>query len=487
MLRPQFRPRRVPAAFTVSVVSIILLSACAGSGPRDPDAAGTSTSEERRVAARFEALRGLPQEQWAFLKAMPKGGDLHSHLSGAVYAESFIDWAVEAGLCVDTTLTAVAPPCDSAKALRAVKDAHKDEGLRRDIIDAWSTRNLAVSGHTGHQQFFDTFGKFSLAGRGNRGRMLAEVVERAASGGVLYVELMETLDDARSIGIGAKAGWDGDLDSTYARLLRAGIDDAVQVGRMNRARTEAVKDSLLGCGTEQAGPGCGVTVRWLYQVLRENEPAQVFAQILTGFLLAEEDARVVGFNLVQPEDGHLAMRDYLLHMSFIDYLRPRYAAARIALHAGELAPGLVPPEGLTFHIREAIERAGAERIGHGVAVMQEDDPYGLLRIMRERDVLVEICLTSNATILGISGTEHPLRVYREHGVPVALATDDEGVSRSEMTAEYLRAARDQGLGYLELKEMARNSLRYAFVEEPERARLMEELERRFREFETGVR
>ena len=95
--------------------------------------------------------------------------------------------------------------------------------------------------------------------------------------------------------------------------------------------------------------------------------------------------------------------------------------------------------------------------------MHETDPYELLKEMARRNVMVEICLSSNDLILGISGSRHPLATYLEYGVPVALATDDEGVSRSEISLEFLKAAEDQGLGYLQLKTMARNSLQYAFV------------------------
>jgi adenosine deaminase len=125
--------------------------------------------------------------------------------------------------------------------------------------------------------------------------------------------------------------------------------------------------------------------------------------------------------------------------------------------------GLVPPEGLRFHIRESIERGGAERIGHGVAVMSEDDSIGLLREMAKKNVLVEICLTSNDVILGVSGDRHPLPVYMKYGVPVALATDDQGVSRSDMTHEYLRAVETYGLSYADLKHMARASLEHSFM------------------------
>jgi len=136
---------------------------------------------------------------------------------------------------------------------------------------------------------------------------------------------------------------------------------------------------------------------------------------------------------------------------------------RITMHAGELALGLVPPEDLRFHIRDSIEIGHAERIGHGVDVMYESDPMGLLREMAERKIMVEICLTSNDVILGVRGSRHPLPLYIKHGVPVALATDDEGVSRSDMTREYQRAVEDFGLTYTDLKSMARTSLEHAFL------------------------
>jgi hypothetical protein len=83
--------------------------------------------------------------------------------------------------------------------------------------------------------------------------------------------------------------------------------------------------------------------------------------------------------------------------------------------------------------------------------------------MARRNVMVEICLSSNDLILGITGARHPLATYLEYGVPVALATDDEGVGRSEISVEFLKAAEEQGLGYIQLKSMARNSLQYAFI------------------------
>ena len=115
--------------------------------------------------------------------------------------------------------------------------------------------------------------------------------------------------------------------------------------------------------------------------------------------------------------------------------------------------------------------------------MYENEADQLLDEMRRRKVLVEINLTSNDLILGVRGQAHPFPVYRKHGVPLAISTDDEGVSRTHLTEEYLRAAMTYNLSYAELKQLARNSLEYSFVEDREKARLLQDLDRRFRAFE----
>jgi len=107
--------------------------------------------------------------------------------------------------------------------------------------------------------------------------------------------------------------------------------------------------------------------------------------------------------------------------------------------------------------------AGAERIGHGTDVMYEDRPHELLKEMAAKHVMTEINLTSNDMILGVSGKNHPLPMYRMFGVPVALSTDDEGVSRIDLTNEYVRAVQTYDLKYADLKKMVRTGLEHAFL------------------------
>jgi adenosine deaminase len=150
-------------------------------------------------------------------------------------------------------------------------------------------------------------------------------------------------------------------------------------------------------------------------------------------------------------------------MLMLDYLHSVYPKVHISLHAGELAYGMVPPDGLKFHIREAVELGHAERIGHGIDVMYENDPQGLLKEMAAKHIMVEINLTSNDVILGVTGAEHPLPIYLRAHVPIALSTDDEGVSRIDLTHEYERAVEDFNFNYSDLKRSARTSIEHSFL------------------------
>ncbi len=429
------------------------------------------SNAEQRAGRYLESVRQQPPLVLAFLRDMPKGGDLHNHLSGALYAENLIDYAADDGLCVDrTTAILIVPPCDAScekyTSKPAIRCAYQDHVLYNSIIDAWSMRNWRPADESGHDHFFATFDKFSLATHNHTADALAEAESRAAADHLQYVEFMHTADSAQSAQLGLKLGWDDSFSKMRADLLAGGLRDIVASTRKQLDADEAKVHSKLKCGTPEAGPGCKVSARYLYQVLRGLPRQAVFAQILLGFELASADKRFVGLNLVMPEDWYVPMHDFDLHMKILDYLHGVYPKVHISLHAGELALGLVPPEGLGFHIRESVERGHAERIGHGVDVMDEKDAIGLLHEMAQRNVLVEICLTSNDVILGVSGNDHPLPEYLRYAVPVALATDDEGVSRSDMTHEYLRAVETYHLSYSDLKRMARQSLEHSFLPGP---------------------
>jgi adenosine deaminase len=424
-------------------------------------------SAEQRTARYLDSIRNNPSLLVAFLRDMPKGGDLHNHLDGAIYAEDLIDWAAADGMCVDrTTSRLLGAPCDSCEHYTpkpAVRCAHDDHILYNQIVDAWSMRNWRAGDESGHDHFFATFDKFSLASHEHVAEAVATVINRAAKEHLQYVEFMHTADGMNSANLGMKVGWQDDFSAMREKLLAGGLKEIAAATSKTLAEDDDRARKELKCGTPEAEPGCNVTVRYLYQVLRGLPREAVFAQILLGFELASSDPHFVGLNLVMPEDWYVPIRDFREHMAMLDYMHGVYPKVHITLHAGELAMGLVKPEDLTYHIRESVERGHAERIGHGVDVMLENNAVGLLKEMAERNILVEINLTSNDQILGVSGDEHPLPTYIKYGVPVAISTDDEGVARSDMTHEYLRAVEGFHLPYAELKRMTRQSLEHSFL------------------------
>jgi adenosine deaminase len=424
-------------------------------------------SAEQRASHYLESVRKQPPLLLAFVRDLPKGGDLHNHLIGAIYAEDLVDFAADGGLCVDRTSSGLlAPPCDSCEtytAKPAARCSYGDHVLYNQMIDAWSMRNWKPGDESGHDHFFASFYKFGVATDTHAAEGIAAAANRAGMDHLQYVEFMHSADFGAAAKVAGKVEWNQDFAKMRDALLSGGLKDVAADASKRLAADDAKARQILKCGTPDAAPGCEVAVRYLYQVLRGLPHEIVFAQILLGFELASSDPRFVGLNLVMPEDWYVPIHDFNEHMAMLDYLHGVYPKVHITLHAGELAMGLVPPEDLAFHIRASVERGHAERIGHGVDVMNEKDPIGLMREMAERNVLVEIALTSNDMILGVSGDDHPLPIYMKYGVPVALATDDEGVARSDMTHEYLRAIESYHLSYADLKRMARQSLEHSFL------------------------
>ncbi len=477
-------------------ISLLLSFALAVSASaQKPPAKPSPAAAESRAIRAFNAAKSNPSSPLAlhsFLIGMPKGADLHTHLSGAVYAETFLANAAADHLCVNTatlsftknigTTRSLPPQPVCAEGNVSAASVFKDQKLYDALIDSFSMRSFVPTpGTSGHDQFFATFARFGGIDKAHLGEWLDEVASRAASQNEQYLEIMQTPSFSNAAKLGYQIGWPqvpsepigqhrdatrDELAHLRDQLLAAGLRDEVATDRDELARALADRNRIEHCGEPAATAACSVKIRFLGQVLRAFPPQQVFAQTLLYFELASADPDVVGINFVQPEDAYMSMSEYHRQMLMLDYLHSVYPRAHISLHAGELAPGLVPPTGLSFHIREAVDLGHAERIGHGVDLMYERDPQLLLKELADRHIMLEINLTSNDVILNITGSHHPLPVYRTAKVPVALSTDDEGVSRIDLTHEYTRAALDFNLTYLDLKNMARTSLEHSFLPGP---------------------
>ena len=186
-----------------------------------------------------------------------------------------------------------------------------------------------------------------------------------------------------------------------------------------------------------------VQVRWILDAVRQFgvEPAMQVAA-----LAAERvDLGVVALGIGGSEERGPArlFRDVFAYA--------RNCGLHLHAHAGES----MGPES----IWDALA-IGAERIGHGIAAVSDE---ALLYHLRERDIPLEICITSNLVTGVVQRIEdHPVRRLFEAGVPIILNSDDPAMFRCSLVGEYRLAAERFGFTEGELRRIAENGFRYAF-------------------------
>lgn len=476
-------------AYPIGIAAALLLSLSL------PAQAGTNEEATQRHLAALLADPAHPRlaELAMFFTLMPKGGDLHHHYSGSVYAEQYLEWVDNEHYCVDRATFRIESRAEAVAAARqqpadrrscvSGQDVMNDSTLLAKLLQRWSDKDFY--NHTTEQmppdrQFFDTFLYFDPVASSNAASGLQRLKQRAVAENVGYIEtiyalapgVQDTAFDQAALGKGMS---DADFTAFHARLDK---DAAFQ----RQIAAYAANLQEASTGIDDAG------FMMLYQpyALRFLAPSQVFSQLVAGFQLARRSPQIVGVNIVGQESVNVSMRDYALHMKMFRFLKARYPGVRLSIHAGELALGTVPPEGLTFHIREAVDVAGANRIGHALDLVHEQDPFGLMKTMRDRHIAVEINLTSNDFILGVKGQAHPVTLYRKYGVPYVIATDDAGVSRNNLSAEYALYATRYAPTYAEVKQLSYDSLRYGFMTDADKQRLLQTLTRRFTAFEAAI-
>jgi len=145
----------------------------------------------------------------------------------------------------------------------------------------------------------------------------------------------------------------------------------------------------------------------------------------------------------------------------------RQAGLKVTIHAGEWGgPG---------NVREALELFKADRIGHGVRVVEDPSAVALAR---ERGAAFEVCVTSNyQTGVSPSLQRHPLMKMLEDGLYITIGTDDPSISQITLSDEYQRACEELGMTRLTLKERILAAARAGFLPEAERKKLVEELKK----------
>ena len=473
---------------TLMVLSLLFIpTACSLSDSISSSNYSTSYSSDHRTSTdklyeSFFSDDGVNVAQLnLFATRMPKGGDLHHHYSGSIYAETYVDWVKRQGKFIDRNTFRV-QDSQTASSI-TVDELRSDSGLYRKLLTLWS--DMDYGNHFHYQpppdlNFFNTFGYFGSTSTVAVGEGLQILKGRAIKENVSYIETMI-----------AAVPYSYQDDGTDKKLLSANssaeifsiLDEQVKQMQASANLEEQVSRFISNLDTQHQNiDSADFMMRYQSYASRNSAPSRVFASLYAAFLATSRSDLLVGVNIVGPENGVVALKDYSLHMQMFAYLKEKYPNVNRALHAGELTLGMVPPEELNFHIEQALDIAGAQRIGHGVDLPYEENSLEILEKIQQQSV-VEINLTSNQFILGVQGRSHPYLIYSAAGVPLIISTDDSGVSRNNLSNEYVLLASRYKPSYSQLKDYVYNSIKYSFMTAQQKTHWQNDLDLRFDKFE----
>ncbi len=234
---------------------------------------------------------------------------------------------------------------------------------------------------------------------------------------------------------------------------------------------DAVLDAVLagfadGERAAAAAAGRGITVRCLVTAMRHAARSRDIAELAIRF----RDKGVVGFDIAGAEAGYPPSR----HLDAFEYMRANNA--RFTIHAGE-AFGLPS-------IQEAIAFCGADRLGHGVRIVDDIEvlPDGgaslgrLAAIVRDKRIPLEMCPSSNVQTGAVPSIDrHPFGLLARLRFRVTVNTDNRLMSDTTMSREMLRLVETFSFGWSDLERFTINAMKSAFIHFDERLAIIDEV------------
>jgi adenosine deaminase CECR1 len=424
------------------------------------------------VADWFDDIKqgGNKEDLYRVLHYMPKGGDLHNHLSGSNFSEWWYELALaqeERGYLYYTKVRIEnCMPYGGneygrdpylllfrnimAYQYEQLSDCEKHEyKLLQDLDDSelagWLNSIRLDKPYEGRDEFFSTHWPRLNALTWNpwiQAETLYRNMRAFGDEGLSYLETQVAI-----------AGFQHPDGSSIA------TEQAIDIIRERLKKRDAL--------------ATGVTPRFQISILRFHPLAE--EQLRRVYKLVHDNSDLfVAVNMVGREDN-----DKGYPLRFLDTLRDLrrlYSGVRLSIHAGEV-------DEPNSHVRDTL-LLGADRIGHGVNLISDSDT---LLLMRHGPYLVEINLISNLLLQYVSDyAEHPFPEYLRTGIPVALSTDDRGMWESTMTDEFFVAVTEFNLSWEEVKSLSRNSLQYSFAEPPLKEKLLQHFDERMAKFERSM-
>jgi aminodeoxyfutalosine deaminase len=210
-------------------------------------------------------------------------------------------------------------------------------------------------------------------------------------------------------------------------------------------------------GRERGQRDFGVSLLWIFDAVRHFGPEAAAEVFDLAARLRERNVVAVGIGGDEARGPAEWFRDL--------YRKAATNGLHLTAHAGETTG----PESVWGALN-----IGAERIGHGLAAAQDPE---LLEVMAEKQVPVEVCISSNLrTGVCASLEEHPARKFFDHGLMVTLNTDDPAMFQTSLTREYELAQQVFGFSEEHLRELARNSFEASFLPVEKKLRFLQQID-----------
>lgn len=464
-VRRTLRRRGSPRSFSTAPALFVLSLSMSLYSPINALAALPSADV---IGPWFESFKAqaTDEELYRFLYAMPKGGDLHNHVSGSIISEWFYEMALEQSergykYYTRVKLNNCRPYGGNAfgpmpylmlftnlqqSSYDKLSECERSEYLPLEALageqkEAWLDSLRLDKFYEGRDEFFQTHWQ-RMGDLYSNPYLTAEAVvknmQAFAAEGLQYLESM--------IGVGGFIDPDG---------IVLAPEQVAQIYRHRLAQPDALETK--------------VSVRLQVAILRFLPSAEEDLRKLYRFV-AENNDLFVAVNMVGREDND---KGYPLRfLPTLRELRKKYHGVRLSIHAGEV-------DEPNDHVRDTL-LLGADRIGHGVNLITDDDT---MRLMRHGPYLVEINLISNLLLEYVKDySEHPFPEYLRTGIPVALSTDDRGMWDSNITDEFFVAVKEFNLSWPELVKLSNNSLAYSFAPENLRNSMLQRLSARLEDF-----
>jgi adenosine deaminase CECR1 len=460
----------------------------------------------------FEKVRQDKEQLRAFLQKMPKGGELHTHLSGDITPERLLELAAQSKeIKYFVRVPNQSYRADDPEAYQFVATSPNSQSLLQKenttLIPVSQLLNPQTESERQHKEkyrqalmiseaepdpntvfFKATFARIDAVTSNPEivHQTLADVVQKAHKHHISYVEPMLSPFPGNPLG-GNKGDEYKVLNVATAREYLGSLIKAVKQANQQLPENERVE------------------VRFMLSFRRTS--AKQFTQLPIAFELAaandEIGKMIAGINLVGNEYStvseigqEIAQPDNI--SNYILTLRRLYPSVRLSIHAGE-------SDQWDWHIRDSI-LLGAERIGHGVNLVTSPESKSVKQIcdavnsdttflgkspeellMRRRGILIEACPTSNHLLLKVPFKCHPFKKWLRMGIPVSLNTDDAGIFGTNITEEFAVAVESQpDLSWEEVKKIARASLEHAFVSESTKTDLIKNWEMQINQFEAAI-